>query len=144
MHLLLAVLVCVCVCFVFFSILSFFFHKHSRFTGQQGKEEVISLTPLYHFHQLLKHLDISRAIVVKSLFLHIASSRARTGNLWFPSSSPQPLSYEVLVYKPCTYISFAKLTGATFWFPGSNLFFRTVFKHFYVIVLRLRRNNFIS
>ena len=44
-------------------------HKHSRSTGQQGKGEAISLTPLYRF------------------YLHIASSRTLTGNLWFPSGS---------------------------------------------------------
>ena len=32
----------------FFSIW-FFLHKHSRFRGEQGKWEGISLTPLYHF-----------------------------------------------------------------------------------------------
>ena len=42
----------------FFSIWVFF-HKHSRFPGQQGKEEAISLIPLYHFHPLHRHLDIS-------------------------------------------------------------------------------------
>ena len=36
-----------------------FFHEQSRFTGQQGKEEAISLIPLYHFHPLPRHLDIS-------------------------------------------------------------------------------------
>ena len=29
-----------------------YFHEHSQFTGQQGKGEVISLTPLKHFHRL--------------------------------------------------------------------------------------------
>ena len=29
-----------------------FFHEHSQFTGQQGKGEAISLTPLFHFHPL--------------------------------------------------------------------------------------------
>ena len=36
---------------------------------------------------LTEHLDISRAITAESLPLHIASSRVRTGNLWFPSAS---------------------------------------------------------
>ena len=34
---------------VFFSTWVFF-HEHSQFTGQQGKGEAISLSPLYHFH----------------------------------------------------------------------------------------------
>ena len=71
---------------VFFS-LWVFFHVHSRFTGQQRKGEAIYLTPLYHFHPLHRHLDISGAITADSLPLHIASSRTRTGNLWFLSAS---------------------------------------------------------
>ena len=71
--------------FFFFSIWVFF-HEHSRFTGQRGKG-VIYLTSLFYFHQLHRHLDISRAINSESSLLHIASSRTRTGNLWFPSTS---------------------------------------------------------
>ena len=62
-----------------------FFHKHSRFTGQQGKGEAISLHPLCHFQPL--HLDISRAIIVESSPLHITSIRTRTWNLCFQSAS---------------------------------------------------------
>ena len=72
--------------FCFFSIWVFF-HERSRFTGQQGKGKGIYLTPLYHFHPLHRHLDISRAIAAESSPLHIAGSRTRTGNLWFPSAS---------------------------------------------------------
>ena len=64
-----------------------FFHEHSRFTGQHGKGEGIYLTPLYHFRPLHGHLDISRAIAARSSRLHIATSRTRTGNLWFPRAS---------------------------------------------------------
>ena len=64
-----------------------FFYEHSRFTGQQGKGDAISLNPLYHFHLLRKHLDISRAINRESSPLQIASSRTRTENLRFPSAS---------------------------------------------------------
>ena len=49
----------------FFSIW-FFFHKHSRFTGQQGKWQGIYLTPFYHFLSLHRHLDISRLSTVES------------------------------------------------------------------------------
>ena len=56
-----------------------FFHKHSRFTGQQAKGEGIYLTSLYHFHPLHRRLDISRAIAAESSPLHIAGSRTRTG-----------------------------------------------------------------
>ena len=72
--------------YIFFSIWVFF-HDHSRITGLQGKGEGISVTPHYHFHPLHRHLDISRAITAESSPLHIASSRTRTGNLWFPSAS---------------------------------------------------------
>ena len=65
----------------FFLSIWVFFHEHSRFTGQQAKEEGIYLTPLYHFHQLQRHLDISRAITAESSPLHIAGSRTRTWNL---------------------------------------------------------------
>ena len=64
-----------------------FFLEHSRFTGQQVKKEAISLSPLYHFHPLYRHLDISRAVIAESSPLHIASSRTRTGNLWFSNAS---------------------------------------------------------
>ena len=60
---------------------TFTIHRH------QGKGEAISLSPLYHFHPLHRHLDINRAITAESWPLHIASSRTRTGNLWFPSAS---------------------------------------------------------
>ena len=73
--------------FFFFFSIQVFFHEHSRFTGQQGKGEGIYLTPLYHFHPLHRHLDISRAIAAGSSPLHIAGRRTRTGNLWFPSAS---------------------------------------------------------
>ena len=73
--------------FFFFFPIWVFFHEHSRFTGQQGKGEGIYLTPLYHFHPLHRHLDISQVITAKSSPLHIAGSPTRTGNLWFPSAS---------------------------------------------------------
>ena len=55
-------------CFNFFFFFFFFFaslvfsHEHSRFKGQQGKGDAISLTPLYHFYPLHRHLDINHAI----------------------------------------------------------------------------------
>ena len=60
-------------------------------SGQQGKEEGISLTPLYHFHPLHKHLEITWAIIAESSPLHIASSQNRTGNLWFPTTKLRTL-----------------------------------------------------
>ena len=55
--------------------------QHSRGSG------AISLTPLYHFHPIHRHLDISREVTADSSRLHIANSRNRTGNLWFPNAS---------------------------------------------------------
>ena len=80
----------------FFFAIYVFFRKHSRFTGQQGKGEAISLSPLYQLHPLHRHLNISWAITAESSPLNIASSRTRTGNLWFPSASHYPLSYAPL------------------------------------------------
>ena len=57
------------------------FYKRSRFTGQQGKGEAISLTGLYHFHPLHRHLDLSRAITEEGSPLDIANSVTRSGNL---------------------------------------------------------------
>ena len=68
--------------FLFFSIW-FFFHKYSRFTGQQVKGEAISLYPFYHFHPLHRHLDISWVIAAESSPLRIAGCRNRTWNLWY-------------------------------------------------------------
>ena len=65
-------------------------------TGLQGKGEGIPLTPHYHFYILHRHLDISQAITAESSPQLIASSRTRTGNLWFPSASRQLLSYAPL------------------------------------------------
>ena len=72
--------------FHFFSIWVLF-PEHSRITGLQGKRKGIPWTPHYHFHPLYRNLDISRAITAESSPLHIASSRTRTGNHWFPSAS---------------------------------------------------------
>ena len=71
----------------FFFSISVFFHEHSEITGLQRKGEGISLTPHYHFHPLHRCLDISWTITAESSPLHIASSRTRTRNLWFPRAS---------------------------------------------------------
>ena len=87
---LLFVFICVWILRSFRNCLFFFFLSGFSFTNihrQQGKGEGIFLTPLYHFHLLHRHLDISRAITAESSRLHIASSRTRTGNLWFPSAN---------------------------------------------------------
>ena len=51
----------------------------------RGRESLsLSLTALYHFHLLHRHLDISQAITAESSPIHIASSRTWTRNLFFP------------------------------------------------------------
>ena len=42
------------------------------FTGQQGKGDAIALTPLYHFHPLLRHLEVNQAITAESSPQHKA------------------------------------------------------------------------
>ena len=64
----------------FFSIWVFF-HKHSRFTRQRRKGEVISLTPLCHCYLLHRNLNISQVNTAESSSLHIASSRTQIGFL---------------------------------------------------------------
>ena len=72
--------------FFFFFYLGFLSRTFTiRGTAREG--EGIYLTPLYHFHPLHRHLDISRAITAESSPLHIAGSRTRAGNLCFPSAS---------------------------------------------------------
>ena len=63
----------------FFWFIRVFFHKHSRIIGLRGKGEGISLTHLYHFQPLHRHLDINWAITAESSPMHIGSSRTRTG-----------------------------------------------------------------
>ena len=59
----------------------FIIHRIAR------EREAISLIPLYHFHSLHRHFDISQAITAKSPPLYIAGSRTRIGNFWFPRAS---------------------------------------------------------
>ena len=70
----------------FFFSACFFFHEHSRFTGQQGKGEGNSLSPLYHLHTRHRHIIyityISRVITAESSRLHIPSSWTRTGRIF--------------------------------------------------------------
>ena len=76
--------------------LNFFFLSGFSFTTIHESQDCrgISLTPHYHFHPLHRHLDISRAIIVESSPLHMDNNQtARTGNLWFPSTSHSPLNY---------------------------------------------------
>ena len=68
-----------CVCLFFFMWV--FCHKHSQFTGQQGKWEAILLALFCHFHPVHRHLDISWTVTVESSPLHIASRQTQTGSL---------------------------------------------------------------
>ena len=62
--------------FIYLFFLSgFSSHKHSWSTEQQWRREVLSLTALYHFHPLYRHLDINLTITAEISPPHIASSR---------------------------------------------------------------------
>ena len=71
------------ICIFFLS--GFSFHKHSRIAGVQGRG--VGIKSHYHFHLLHRRLHISRTITAESSPLHIASSRTRTGSLWFPNAN---------------------------------------------------------
>ena len=51
---------------IFYILFVFFFQEYSRLTGQQGKGKATSLTSLYHFHTLHRHLDVGRAITARA------------------------------------------------------------------------------
>ena len=48
-----------------------FFHEYSRFTGQLEKRDTISLSPLYHFHLVHRHLGISQEIIAENSILYL-------------------------------------------------------------------------
>ena len=48
-----------------------FFHEYSRFTGQLEKRDIISLSPLYHFHLVHRHLGISQEIIAENSILYL-------------------------------------------------------------------------
>ena len=64
----------------------FYFTNIHDLQDSRGKGDY-SLSLLYNFHPPHKHLGISRVITADNSPLRIASSRTRTGNLWFPSAS---------------------------------------------------------
>ena len=64
---------CSVILFFYLGFLSQTFTNHR--TAVEG--EGISLIPHYHFHQLCRHLDISRAIAAESSPLHIVSRWTR-------------------------------------------------------------------
>ena len=56
------------------------FIRHSRITGQQGKDRGGILTTLHHFHPLHKHLDINRVVTAVFLPLHLFNKQTWIGN----------------------------------------------------------------
>ena len=87
---------------VFFFCLGFLsrpFKNHRTAKERRGH----SLTPLYDFHPLHKHLDISRAITTESSRLHIGSSRTRFIStvglfLQFVAGLQLPFSWHFLIF----------------------------------------------
>ena len=68
---------------LFFFLSGFCFTNIHESQDCKGRGKGILLTPHYHFHPLHRQLDNGQAVIAESL----ASSRTRTGNLWFPSAS---------------------------------------------------------
>ena len=70
--------------------INFYFTSELSFTNiddsqdSKGRSEDISLSPLYHFHLLHRHLDISWMATGERSPVHIASSRTSTENLSIP------------------------------------------------------------
>ena len=52
-----------------------------------AKIKVMSVTPLYPFHPLHRHLEVSRVITAGTSALYIAGSQTQTGELWFSKVS---------------------------------------------------------
>ena len=71
---------------IFLSRFSFMDIHNSQDNRGRGSLS-LSLTALYHFHLLHRHVDISQAITAESLPMHIASSQTWTRNLFFPNAS---------------------------------------------------------
>ena len=71
--------------FLFFFFYQGFFSWISWFKGQQGEEKAISLTPLYHFHQLHRYLDISQVIAAERWSGKLSPQEFRTSKSCFPS-----------------------------------------------------------
>ena len=78
----------------FLRIPNFFFYLGFSFTNihdsqdswRRGRGYLFNSSLSLH-NPLAMHLDISWAITAEGSPLHIATSRTRTGNLWFPSAS---------------------------------------------------------
>ena len=70
--------------FFFFFVSWFSFTSIHESQECRGRGEGISLIAQYQFRLLHRHLDSYWAIPAKRSLLHIASSRTRTRNLWFP------------------------------------------------------------
>ena len=109
---------------VFFCIWVFF-HEHSQFTGQQGKGEAISLSPLYHFHLLHRHLDILQGPHLYTepgtfgFRAQVANHQAweMTDGLWYTSNIPIPIPFEK--YKLCNQLIRITETDFCIWFSSS-------------------------
>ena len=52
-----------------------------------GKGGSYSLTPLYYFHLLYRHVEISQAIAAESSPLHTARDGPQARNPWFRSAN---------------------------------------------------------
>ena len=71
--------------FCYLGFLSRIFTIHR--TAEGGIRQAISVTLLYQFYLLRRHLNISLATTAESSSLHITNSWIRTRNIWFPRTS---------------------------------------------------------
>ena len=82
-------LICIINMYIYIYIYIYILIYINNIYSQDSKErgEAMSLTPLYQFHPFQIHFDNSQRIAAERSPLHLASSRTRTRNLWFPSAS---------------------------------------------------------
>ena len=86
--------------YIYFFYLGFGFTFANIHNSQDSRvRERVSLYPLYHYHPLHRHLDISRAITAESSPLHIASSRTLV-------SVRMSLTYKILYQQLLILLSF--------------------------------------
>ena len=70
----------------FFLLSGFSFKNIHNSQNSRGRAGYF-FSPLYHFHPLLRPLDIGAAITAETPPMHIVSSRTQPSNLWFPSAT---------------------------------------------------------
>ena len=91
-----------------------------------GKGGSIYLTPLYHFHPLHRHIDISQMTTAESPPLHIASS-------WTQMAEPLVSECKLLATKLCTLKGRIKIKELTRLIMYSKYFYLAFCKSQYLV-----------